>query len=119
MCEIVCRINPPFVFSSMMRAFQDAICRQIPHLRISILEVLLHAEIGLLGFIFAILHVLELDQRFFDWPVSVETRPWLVLLLASIDFNFLLCNFMINERFELQIDRITYECSGKRKPCPV
>lgn len=92
MRKIVRGINPPFVLGPLMGAFQDAICRKIPHLRISIPEILLHAEVGFLGLIFSILHVLELGQRLSNWSVSMDTRSWLVPLLASVGFYFHLWN---------------------------
>lgn len=90
MSVIVCGINLPLVVSAVMGSFQHAIRGQVPHLRVSIVEILFHAEVRFLGLIFSIFHVLELNERFLNRSVPVNAWPWLPLLLSSVNLDFLL-----------------------------
>ena len=88
--KVVCWVDSPLIASAMMRRFQYSIGCQIPHLRISIREVLLHSQECFLGFVFPVLHALELSQGLGYRPIAVNTRSWLASLLPSVNFDFLL-----------------------------
>lgn len=62
MREVVGWVYPPFVAGAVMLFFEDAIGGQIPHLRVAVCDVLLHAEEGFSGLIFAVSHGSELCQ---------------------------------------------------------
>jgi hypothetical protein len=56
----------------MMRSEKNAICDQIPHLWVRIIEVLLHAEDSFSRLILPEFHVLELSQRLLDRSIAVN-----------------------------------------------
>ena len=94
--KVVCRIYPPLVSRAMMFSMlflRDAICEQIPHLGIAIVQVLLHPQGGLSGLVFAMAHGSELGKAFGRGPMPVGAGvPRLSLSFASAtlsdDFGF-------------------------------
>jgi len=66
MCEVISRIDLPLRPCSVMLGVQNSICWQIPHLRVSIFDVLLHSEESFFGLVFAISHSPKLLQILFD-----------------------------------------------------
>lgn len=58
----------------MMGGVQDSVGGQVPHLRVSIIQILLHSEIRLLWAIMPVLHLLELFQRLGHRSIPVDTR---------------------------------------------
>jgi len=90
MRKIVRWVNSPFISGPVVGSLQNSIRRQVPHLGVAIVQVLLHAQIGFLGLIFPVLHVLKLHQRLLDWSISMDTRPWLALLFTSVELYFFL-----------------------------
>lgn len=69
--EIVCRVYSPFVARTMMFCFQYPVRCQIPHLRVTVLQVLLHAQKSFPGFIFPGSHRSEFCERFICRAISV------------------------------------------------
>lgn len=90
MSVIVCGVNLPLVVCAVVGSFQHAIRSQVPHLRVSIVKILFHAEVCFLGLIFSVFHVLELNKGFLNRPVPVNAWSWLPPFLSSINFDFLL-----------------------------
>lgn len=91
MREVICWVNLPFIMRPVVRCLENSISSQIPHLRVGIIKVLLHTEVGFLWFILAVLHVFEFCQGLFNWTIPVYARSRLAALLSSVDFNFFLC----------------------------
>ena len=69
--EIIGRIDAPCVVCSMMRFLQCSISDQIPHLRVTILQVLLHTQSCFARSIASILHLFECVQRFLDRSIAM------------------------------------------------
>lgn len=60
--KVVGRVNPPLsACTEMIILLQDAIRSHIPHLRVGVVDVLLHAKRRLLRLVFAISHSAELS----------------------------------------------------------
>ena len=58
--EVICWVDLPLVSRPMMRSEKNAICDQVPHLWIWVIEVLLHAENSFSRLVLPKFHVLEL-----------------------------------------------------------
>ena len=58
--EVICWVDLPRVSSPMMWSEKNAICDQIPHLWVWVIEVLLHAEDSFSRLVLPEFHVLEL-----------------------------------------------------------
>lgn len=66
-CEIVGRENLPLGRSVVnLLVLRYAVGRKIPHLRVAVCDVLLHAEESSLGCVFSIVHILELLEVCLD-----------------------------------------------------
>ena len=90
-CEVVGRIDLPLILRSVMLLLQHTVRSEIPHLRISILYILLHSEKGSLGFVFAIAHASELLQVGLDILLGILTsisRASSSLLSSTLELNF-------------------------------
>jgi hypothetical protein len=84
--KIVGWINTPGRSCAVMRLFNDTICREIPHVRIGVIEyILFHSKKGFLWFVFSVSHGAKFMKGFFDGPVAVYTFEARVLfaILAS------------------------------------
>ena len=60
MSKVICRIDYPFVACPVVRAFENTVCRQVPHLGIWIAQVLFHAQCSIFWTVLSILHVFKL-----------------------------------------------------------
>ena len=91
MREVVTGIDLPLVVGAKMRCVEDSVGSQIPHLRIPVLQILLHTEKGLLGAVLAILHILKFEKRLADGPRAVNTRLGTTAFFSSVDLDSFLC----------------------------
>jgi hypothetical protein len=74
----------------MMRREENAICDQIPHLWVRIIEVLLHAQDSFSRFVLPDFHVLELLERLFDWPSTMYAcDPHTAIVSTSMSMDLL------------------------------
>lgn len=92
--EVVGRENLPLGGANvLLLVLGDSVCRKIPHLRVGVLNVLLHAEERRLGSVLSIAHVLELLNVCFHVLLGVlaaESRAFLAFLSATLKLNLLL-----------------------------
>jgi hypothetical protein len=59
MCEIICWIYFPSIMRPMVVRIENTISGEIPHLRVSIGKILLHAQIRFFWVVDPILHLFE------------------------------------------------------------
>lgn len=69
--KIICRINLPLVSCSVVRLVEHSVGSKIPHLGVSALDILLHAQECGSRFIFSVSHIAELGQVLLWALVSV------------------------------------------------
>ncbi len=50
-----------------------AVCEQVPHLGVAVLQVLLHSQSCLACLVFAVPHSSKFGKAFGDWPVAMWT----------------------------------------------
>lgn len=113
----ISRVDLPLGAGAEMIVFlKNPVCSDIPHLGIPAVKILLHAERGLLGFIFSIAHATEFGGRFFDRPATMSTCVTLLTLSqTSLELDFRLYILSVHGTFQL---RVTYLSSGIRRPHP-
>ncbi|KAI3476291.1 hypothetical protein L1887_62128 [Cichorium endivia] len=68
--KVVGRVDAPVLARAVMRGLEHTVGDEVPHLRIAILNVLLHAERDLAGRVFAVLHVFKILERLLDGTVA-------------------------------------------------
>lgn len=76
MREVVCGVHSPFVSGTMMCSMVFlwyAVCEQVPHLRVSVLQILLHSQSCFACLVFAVPHSSKLSEAFGDWSVAMRT----------------------------------------------
>jgi hypothetical protein len=82
----------------MMRREENAICDQIPHLWVRIIEVLLHAQDSFSRLVLPEFHALKLLKRLFDWPSTMYAcGPRSAIVSTSMSMD-LLSYEMMKER---------------------
>lgn len=89
MGEVIGWVDPPLIPSSVMGRLENTIGSQIPHLRVSVLKVLLHTKLCLLGLILAISHAPEFRKRLLNGALAVRasiTRTTIVSPSLVMDF---------------------------------
>jgi hypothetical protein len=70
--EIIGRVDLPVPASSVVRSVcLNTICGKVPHLRVPISDILLHAQEDFSRLVFAIAHISELGEVFFRALVGV------------------------------------------------
>lgn len=93
-CEIIGREDLPVRSADVDSLLgRYPVCGEIPHLRVRVVDILLHAEEGRSRLIFAVSHVLELLHVGFDIHVGVlasESRPLLAILAAALELDLFL-----------------------------
>ena len=123
MRKVVTGIDLPLVVGAKMRRVEDSVGRQIPHLRVPVLQILLHAEKGLLRTVFAILHVLKFEKRLADGPRAVNTRLGPTSFFSSVDLDSFLCGGSgfrkPNTGTRQEEKKGTDGCNGIHRPCRV
>src|SRR5579859_4901506 len=108
--EIVCRVYTPLRAGTMMRCFKHAIGCKIPHTWISrIKDILLHAQKGLLRFVFSVAHRSKLADGFLNGAISMnalKSRILLAFFAAPSPMNLFGCGIKTDEvRVYLSNDR--------------
>lgn len=99
MSEVVRRIYLPFIASAVVYHWvffrtKDSIGGQVPHLWITVLQVLLHAKNGLLRLVFAIPHPSEFGQGLNNGTVSMCAGiSGFILAPTTLGHNFGLYNW--------------------------
>jgi hypothetical protein len=84
---------------------ENAICDQIPHLRVRIIEVLLHAQDSFTRLVLPEFHVFELLERLFDWSSTMYARnPRTAIVSTSMSMDFLPYARMRQEAKEISRD---------------
>lgn len=92
--EIIGRIDAPCVVCSMMRFLQCSISDQIPHLGITILQILFHTQHCFARSISSILHFLKGIQGFLARPIAMFTSfTRSMIWSSSICMNLLGCTW--------------------------
>ena len=100
-----------------MRRVQDTICDEVPHLRVSILEILLHPQDCLARPVYAVLHFLELRKGLFHRSAAVYAGgscAWAVVVTAPRRMNLVAFTGM-GESFD-SYGNSTHLCNGKYNP---
>jgi len=88
--EIVSRETlEPLGVVVLLVALGNAPCEQIPHLRVGVLEILLHAQSSLSGLVLAVAHSAELSQRFLNGACAVATSIALTTTLTILTLTTL------------------------------
>jgi hypothetical protein len=73
-----------------MRREENAICDQIPHLRVWIIELLLHTQDSFSRLVLPEFHVLKLLERLFDWKSTMYARgPHTAIVSTSMSMDLL------------------------------
>ncbi len=76
MREVICRIHSPLVSSTVMCSMVFlwyAVGEQVPHLRVTVFQILLHSQSCFACLVFAVPHSSELSEAFGDWSVAMRT----------------------------------------------
>jgi hypothetical protein len=77
----------------MVRCQKNAVRNQVPHLRVRVIEVLLHSKDGFSRLILPKFHVLELLQGLIDRSRTMDTWcPCTPVITASMGMNLLAYN---------------------------
>jgi hypothetical protein len=91
--EVIRGVTFPLVTGPVVvRILENSVGNEIPHLRIGIIKILLHAERSLARLVFTIPHGSKFSNRLIDGSRTVRTRetyvcPYSIDILASLSFD--------------------------------
>ena len=82
-CEVICRIDDPVAGRAVVRRVDYPICHEIPHLRVTLFEILLHPHRHLALNVLAVFHILEDLERLLDRSSAMHTRVTRTMVVAA------------------------------------
>lgn len=108
-CEVVCRIDLPLGSRPEVRplVLRDSIRREIPHLRVSVGDILLHTQESSLRLVLAITHITELLKVglhiLFCMRAAISRRGASFTTTLQFDLSFVamayICLFQLDQLF--------------------
>jgi hypothetical protein len=99
-CEVVGGVDLPLITCPVMRLVQDAVCSEVPHLGVSVGDILLHAQESLAWLVLAITHGAELLQVVLGSLLGMLTPESGAnsFFASTLEFNLVVCSTLVRIR---------------------